>query len=479
MAYDLLLKNENSSDSESQLIVPKLPLKDDAPNIRPLYGLNTKLSTTLILRQCELYIMPRIASRTSIYTNGNLDLDEWVVALDNKDEFWVNVIRSYYDANLRSDNFNAIEEKILAGIPAGLRGSIYFRVLHVKTTVDKQTYSSLMKNVEILKVEDSEMPLDIGNKETHEVLRVFEHCVKESAPVKLQEARHKTFKFIAHVAPLLQSSCELEDNDVLALLFRIFELHSRFHKDEFAYKGCRSLEDVANDQFLHIGKQGINMEQFFEHTFSLCLGWPTTESIKVMMLDLLVFEGFDSLLRLVVAQAISHKERILASNGDDLLTYLYGDFYASVDEGSFKMMTEVEFPLVKYENEFHLKTANSISSNDQEILNLREVFENLVTKRIHTIEKLISLRNTNQEILAQNDDYQIQLTDAQAKREQLIEEQAKLQSDYALLTMEENLENTVKANTDISNSNHELFDQILELEAMVGKKKAKLSKSSR
>lgn len=459
---------------------PALPPREDKPNIKPIYGMDTSLSTTLIFRQSEYYGMPRMSPQTATYTTNAVDLEQIVAAQDDKDEFWLNVIGCYNDAFVRRNNLPGLEQRIVDGIPDSLRGAVYFKVLQVRAGADSSTYANLIKTVESTATEESEMKLNDLPKDTQNLLRVYEHCLREVSPIPLQDTRRKTYDFITMAAILLKKYSGLEDCNILGLLFRLSELHSSLSKDAFTYKGLRALEDKAKDAFLHIVSQGVDLEKFFKNLVLVAIKFPADDATKMTMLDLIVFEGFDSLIRLVVAQMLLVQGQIMELNGDDLLRYLMkGDFCSSIDKQSVTKLTEVEFPLIVYENEYYIKIANPISSNDQELLNLKEVYEDLVNKKAEIVEKLESLRKTHQEIQSQNVDYEMKLSDAQSERETFQKEHAELQGQYARLTMQENLNNTVKANEDISKSNMELEQQIQELEAAIEKKETKLAKYAR
>lgn len=458
---------------------PALPPREDKPNIKPIYGLDTSLSTTLIFRQSEYYGMPRMSPQTAVYTTSTIDLELIVAAQEDKDEFWLNVIGCYNDAFIRRNNLPGLEQRIMNGIPDSLRGAIYLKVLQVRTGTEQNTYSSLVKTVESIKAENFELRIKDLPRDTQSLLYVFEHCLNEVSPIPSHDTRRKTYEFITTSAILLKQFSSLQDCDILALLFRLCELHSSLSKDAFTYKGLRALEDVTKEQFLHIVTQGIDLEKFFKNLILVAIKFPVDDATRMTMLDLIIFEGFDSLIRLVVAQMLLKKSEIMELNGDDLLNYIMTDaFCRSISKESVTKLTEVEFPLIVYENEYYIKIANPISSNDQELLNLKEVHEDLVNKKAEIIEKLESLRKTHQEIQSQNVDYEKKLSDAQREREGFQKEHSELQDQYARLTMQENLNNTVKANEDISKSNKELEQQIHELEAAVEKKKAKLAKYS-
>lgn len=424
--------------------------------------------------------MPRMSPQTSVYTTSPLDFDELVASLEEKDDYWLDVIGCYNDAFVRRNNIPDIEERILKGIPDSLRGAVYARVLQIKTSVDKGTYANLLKSASGAKTDDAEIPLDKVDEDAYELLRVFEFCIRESAPIAHQESRHRTYHFIAGLTPLLQKHSGLENHDVLSLLFRFAELYQRFPIDEFAYKGSRALEDVAKDQFLQIVTQGINIEELMKKFLAEFYVLLSDDAVKLKVLDFIVFEGFDSLIRLIVAQFVLQEREITAKNGTELAKYLLREgLFSSMDMQTLQEWIKIEFPLIVYENEYHLMNANAISSNDQELSNLKEVYDDLVTKKNEMIEKLSSLRKTHSEIQSQNDDFKDQLEKAEGERTKLTEMFSDLQERYSRLTMQENLQNTVKANEDISKSNSELELQINELEAAVEKKKAKLAKHAR
>lgn len=474
---DVELQASPELPDKTPVAPPELPPRDDKPNIKPIYGMSTSLSTTFIFRQSEFYGMPRMSSQTNVYTNTSIDLQSIVAKLEDKDQFWLDVIECYNDAFVRRNNLPGLEEKLCNSIPTSLRGAVYAKVLQIKAVADKQTYSNLVKSAKAIKIDELDTPSDAAPTDSHDILRVLKYCISQSEHINLYESRRRAFEFIAGITPLLSKFTEFEDGEILALLFRFVDLYSRFSKDEMAYKGCRALEDVEKSHYLHIITQGIDMTNFFCRALGQFWKSDIDDILRVKMLDFIVFEGFDSLLRLLIAHFVRQGEKISSLDRDDLSDYLVnGDFLNSIDERTFKEMTSIEFPVIVYENEFHLMNANSISSNDQELINMKEVFDDLVHKKEDIISQLESLRKTHLEIQAQNEDFQKQLTEAQNERENLTKLQSSLQEQYARLTMKENLRNTVKANEDISKSNLELEQQISELEVSIEKKKAKLAK---
>ena len=437
--------------------------------------MSTPLSTTLVFRQSEVHDMLRMAPHTAAYTSAPFDIDALVAALESQEPFWREVIECYNDASVRRNHLARLEDYVLAGLPDLLRGAVYAKVLQVKHSIDKNTYASLVRGTE-LRAGTSEMPLSAVDPAVHRVLRVFEHCLSESSPVTLRDARTRTYRFVADVAALLINHCTLGERDVLALLFRFAELHTRLAKDEFAYKACRAVEHVAAAQYMHVVMQGIDLEQFFGDALHGCLALGADERLRVKLLDLVVFEGFDSVARVLVAQFVCHADAVLARRNRELADYLSGNFLADVDETAVERLVKVEFPLIMYENEFYLMNANAISSNDQELLNMKEAYDELMHKKADLEARVGGLLVSHQEIQSQNDDFARQLRTAQRERHELADVHTNLLRLYARLTMQENLRNTVNANEDISRSNQDLEGQIRELEAAVEKKSAKLAK---
>ena len=119
-----------------------------------------------------------------------------------------------------------------------------------------------------------------------------------------------------------------------------------------------------------------------------------------------------------------------------------------------------------------------MTRNRNELLNLKDVNEDL-EKKIREIKHLLhNLGLTHKEILDQSDSYKKQLEDVQAENHRLLKARDEVKEQYENLSMKENVQNTIKANEEFAQTNRELEEQIKQLKTTIAQKKAKIHKVS-
>ena len=108
-------------------------------------------------------------------------------------------------------------------------------------------------------------------------------------------------RFIINVCILLGTFPEASQEDVLYLLLKFNKLYTCLNKDEFFYKVSRSLEEGLADIFKHISVQGINLNSLFRSILvQLFSSELLDEEVCLRVLDFVVFEGFDFVLRSIL-----------------------------------------------------------------------------------------------------------------------------------------------------------------------------------
>lgn len=457
-------------------VTPEKPAKSNKPVLAPIHTTNTSTATLLASRQSEFYGSQGMAMHAESFANTTADLTPKIEQYTGDDRFWPGLARDYSDEFIRSNQTREVERRVLHGMPDEIRAAVYMKTMQVKALMDSASYSSLGKRAKMASFEAGK-ELDAFGPELAELMQIFELCVAENASVALELSR-RIPGFIVGVAPLVRALEGVEDAEALALLLKFSALYTRLIKEEFSYKASRALEDVAHAQFVHITKQGIDLNRLVLRVLNDTFLLGESETL-VRALDLVVFEGFDFLIRVLCAKMQREKDAILALHGDELAKYILSDEFLAVSQETLADSTRVELPLVKYENEFHLMYANNVSGNDNELTNLKETNHDLALRISDLTKKLEGLRKTHNEILIQSEEYTTKLDKAKLEREQLTQQRRELEEKYARLTMQENLSNTIKANKDISKMNAELELQISEMQAKVEKNRAKLSKAAK
>lgn len=443
---------------------PAVPAASEKPRFRPIYNMDSSTGTILIYRQSESHASQAMATPADVYSNHKIDYRERVAAIEPLSDYWAAFIRNHSDTYVQEHMAESLEAQLLGEMPPLARTLVYLRALNVKALVDDTSYESLARKALMSSFELPHIKQILAGvgEEHRALLGVYVYCLHELAA----EMTASTVAGARRTMELLTQIPGITNPEVLVLLFKFTALTSRVSTEEFCYKGSRAVEDLQPECFLHITKQGINLAEVLAKALD-----GLQDNTDFLLLDFLVFEGVDFLLRVFCGL---FTDKLLGLNGSDLHAHLLGDFL-SVTRDDIRRATEIEIPLIKYENEFHLMMANSISGTDNELINLQETKHELETK-LHELQgKMDSLRKTHEEIHGQNQQYSANLALAIAERESLNARKNALAEKYAQLTMQENLANTIKANEDISRMNTELETQIADVKKKIVKLTGKVA----
>lgn len=439
---------------------PPLPPKDTSQSQR------TSMADLLLQRQSEQCSAPGLNLNLDFLSGAQIDLNSRVT--ESMDPFWVKIIHDYSDRSVRLGDSKKLEEAIISGIPADVKPLVYLKTLQIRSIIDENSYAGIVKRAKLAGYERSP-----DDSPSDEVTRTLNYILKEvvSSNEKDGDKFNKSFAILIGNSVSLLETLKQEK---LAILLKLNALLTRISWDAFTYKASRALEDTSTELFVHITSQGINLVNVFKHLVKAFL---SQSDVSNKIADFVVFEGVDFLLRLILAYFQVDQQLLTEKAGDSLNEFLHSDAVGqSLSDEFLRKATQVEFSLMKYENEFHLMHVNSISGNDNELTNLKEANEDLSLQITSQKSKLDVLKNTTSELMTQQKEYSERLEKALLEKEALSKKAEELKSRYASLTMKENLDNTFKANKEISTINSDLEAQIQVLEEKVSKLKAKLEK---
>lgn len=464
--------------------VPELPAKPDLPPRRstPVYSYNIDDSVSLIstIRQLALYSTPIMFESSDLFSNSSTNIDNLrekisIITLDDNDndKYWYKIV-SQEIYPIEDKNVTALEGHILQVIPDYLRTLIYFKILQVRYVLN-DNFDELLKKAKC-SVTNSYIENLLVSTNLQDVLRVFDYYSRQSKFDKsaLESYDSTSVHFIANICKIL-GHFNLSQEELLFLLLKFNKLFHNLIKNELFYKINRSLEDLQKDIFVHITKQGIQLNQFYKHVIYNFFDCITNQVVLVKILDLFIFEGFDFMLRLIIWSFEQNKAEILAKNNNELQQFILSPEFFNL-ELNFEEILQLNPEIIKYENEFHLIYANSLSNNNNELSNLREANEDLTVKIKELEHDLTNLETTHQEIIQQSDEFHGQLTAANTKNEELISLRDQLKQRFEQVSMKENLTNTIKANKEFAERNQELETQIEALKASISEKSAKIQR---
>ncbi|KAI3402596.2 hypothetical protein KGF56_004688 [Candida oxycetoniae] len=441
----------------------------ELPNEGLKFTPDDSLSHISLIRQMKLYSSPAMNNSYSVISNdASLSVKPLPETEANEDSFWLRVISDYSNQIVRNENAEVLETNIINGIPLELRGRVYSKTLEIK-----YKFNSKRELEACLKRGGDSKP------SSEDVLIPSEDVVKSirSLDASNQEVNKALEVFLSSVYELLYE-IPMSDEERFFILLKIYQWYMTIKEDEFMYKVSRALEDSLGC-FSHISSQGINWSIYYRSILPNLLCGMFSKELNLLLFDLIVFEGIDFILRLLLWCFMENQENLASLEGDDLFSFINSpEFFSPVKNGDISQILKLSPPVILYENEFYLMKANSLSNNRNELSNLKEVHEDLVVKINNTKHNIEDLQLTHTEISEQSNQYTSDLETALQEKEQLNKERAELQSKYEHLTMKENLANTIQANKEFSQRNEDLKSQVDNLKKIVEQKKIKLAKVS-
>ncbi|KAK6464427.1 hypothetical protein DFJ63DRAFT_311734 [Scheffersomyces coipomensis] len=500
---------------------PVLPLRDDTdkPSIPTLpprnnsdtstitdnhihYGFSDSLSVISVIRQIELYSSPQLNETSDLIVNQNtnasstgndnlrLRLDDIKNKVDIEDDnvnYWISIIQDYSNQFIRTnDKIEEFETHLIKGIPTDLRALVYLKTLQIRYKLNhKESFDSLIKKAKYSTYnQDHESFIKSLNLEssTQDIVEVYNYYINEvSSKTNLNPdvivSYNAPSSFILSVTKVVSKIPHLEPEEIFYVLLKVDKLFHSLIKEEFYYKINRSLEDLVHKVFLHISVQGIYLNDLYKDILFNYFEHKITDPQQLLViLDFIIFEGFDFVLRLILSVFIQHKDNILKLEGDELSQFLNSSKLFENHELNLSSILKSQPQIIKYENEYHLIHANSLNNNQNELTNLQEVNDDLLIKINELNRQLENLRTTHTEITQQSDEYNVQLDEAKGINSELTSKMNGLQTQIKELTMEDNLNNTIQANKDFEERNNELEAQIEQVKNDIEKKKLKLAK---
>ncbi|EGV63419.1 hypothetical protein CANTEDRAFT_130872 [Yamadazyma tenuis ATCC 10573] len=387
-----------------------------------------------------------------------------------------------------------LEDALVEGIPSQLRSLVYLKAFHVKYQLSKERYNSLLN-----KSIHADLPFKdkidaIKEPKIRDALRVFNYYVNEvvtSASNKIEvgnngsfnheivkaQDKSKQLQTIIQIGQLLTNVPGLTEEQALYLLLKFNKVLCNTNFSELYYEISRALEDEVDEVFAHIAKQGINIKNIILHQVEGLLDSIDDQAIGLETLDFIVFQGFTWLSRRFVHIFTRAQEHILSLEGDKLSQYLQSpDLLQVIIDSNSRQTLEYHPDIIKYENEYYLIHVNSLNNNNYELVNCKEINEELNLKISVLNGEIDSLRTTHVEILGQFKQYQEDVDKNEQLNDQLNGKYNELKARFEKLTMKANLDNTIKANKEFSERNSELEAQIEQLKASIAKKSEKVAK---
>lgn len=462
----------------------------------------------LMLRESECYRESTMSESGELISNRSRNKSINELESHKKNEpseevsNWIGFVELFSTSSILPQIATEIEEGILRGIPEELRGALYLRMFNIKYSINSGSFESMLKKAHTQEEmnDDKEYinsrQIDKGLKE---ILLVFDYCTKYVSPATSKfelmnnMANGGTLdnvqslpptNFVIHIAQLLQEVPGLDQDSILLLLLKFNKLFVNLSKGEFFYKINRTLEEYAPETLNHIRNNGIPLKRFCEKTlYNIFFDDISDKGVLMKILDFIVFEGFDFLLKLYAFLFKENAQELRSLEGEELKSFIFSTAFFKVvnEQNSQQVLTSLlSIPLfiIRFENEYYLIHANSLVRNRNELLKLQEVNADLNLKNSDLIHQIQALKSTFDEIVEQQKEYDGKLTDAQKKNSVLSSLKYDLSKKYERLTMNQNLINTLNANKEFQARNNELQMQVEQLKRKLDEKKQFVEKHS-
>ena len=437
----------------------------------------------LFEKQTESYKSHNINEVSDIFAVKSFGEGQIKTKLDSLNGF-DNEENKFFIEFLLSDtvSISELESGLIKGIPSCLRGLVYLKQFTVNYQIAEERYTNLLnKSVRHtgLPFKDKIEELSL-TPEVKDSLRVYNYYIHEiaSADQEFITTGGNAIDFIFRVATIFDNIPNLSREEVLYLFIKLNKLIINTEVEEYYYKVKRSLEDLVPEVFLHISKQGINLNDILRRkTFCLFNNDNDSNDNDLRILDFIIFQGFDFLINLFVYLFQEESGFILSKEGTELNNYLLGD-QSLISKFSIENVVTITPDLIKYENEYYLIHVNSISNNGHELLKSKEINHALKREVEDLNHQLDNLNTSHHEVLSQTQEFEFMIQEAQNKYEKLSDQHNKIKAQFDALSMKSNLDNTIKANKEFSQRNHELEEQIKAYKKSVEDKSAKLAKYS-
>ena len=302
------------------------PLAEFLPNAKMLhsglpYAASDPMAVINTLRQAELVEAQVISGASDIFAaqNGYDTFAKQLATVKQEhhdtlmdDKFWYDLIDDTHSTLLKNKNAHKLEEQIVKGVPEYLRGLVYLKTLNVRYKFNKDHYNALLKRADGSESVRSQSQffrnLDLPERIVN-VLKVYTYysCEIITNRTIQTEALHSEntrsslpTSYVIHTLKSISEIPGLEDEEILFVLVKLDKLYVQTLKDELFYKINRALEESENELFVHINKQGILFNAFYNEFLSKLYNSEGNKNWHMKLLDFIVFEGVDFLIRVVM-----------------------------------------------------------------------------------------------------------------------------------------------------------------------------------
>lgn len=419
------------------------------------------------------------------------------------DDFWKQVLLDDEKTVGRLSHGDELIQHLIKGIPNSSRAVVYLKIFRVRYQLTKDRYNNLLKKAEKVEISDS-IKEQIEDSKIRDAVKVFSYYITEVLSSNINkldiinnnnsndseilssnvtELSMLLIQRFGHILGSIPGTADfLQLEDVMYVFLKLNKLISNLNLSELIYEINRSLEDIDLECMLHISKQGIQLSQMIKQEIHNFFGRSNIDNnVLVQILDLIVFYGFSVLCQVFGYLFKCNSESILQKSGDELAHFLFSEeFYSVINTTTkdklFQSITEIEPSIIKFENEYYLIYMNSLNNNNNELINAKEINEELNKTINQLTSEIDNLTSTHDEILSQRATFEEELDKNQAKHDELLAKFTDLQTKFNQLTMKENLNNTNEANKEFSERNNELQAQVDQMKDTIRAKEEKLAK---
>uniref|UniRef100_A0A060TAX8 ARAD1D23628p n=1 Tax=Blastobotrys adeninivorans TaxID=409370 RepID=A0A060TAX8_BLAAD len=237
-------------------------------------------------------------------------------------EFWSEVVNDY--ANVARHRPQELSNAIAHGFPGELRGLIWQLIASSKSASLEEVYQTLC---EADSPHEKAIKRDLSRTSFSKAANSasLHRVIKSYSLFDPEVGYTQGMAFV--VTPLLLNMAEPEAFCLLVRLMKDYDLRSLYLPEMPGlhlrlYQFDRILEDTLPDVHIHLARQGVRSSMYASQWFLTLFAYKFPLPLVLRILDIIIAEGVEAILRFGVALMRKNSATILSLGFDDLLTFV-------------------------------------------------------------------------------------------------------------------------------------------------------------
>ncbi|KAJ9063001.1 GTPase-activating protein [Entomophthora muscae] len=428
---------------------------------------------------------PADTRAASLYSVEELDADnvDW--------EFWGQLVNNY--ESMAKSNYAVLQKSIRQGIPVSMRGMVWQLLAEIRNTGLVEVYGQLLT-----RTSPHEKSITADLPRTFPQLAYFKsrdgtgqeslfNVLKCYSLYDPEVGYCQGLSFLA--GPLLLN---MPDEEAFCVLVRMMEglrLHFTPAMEGLqvrTYQFERMMEESLPQVYQHLQEQGIQSTMYASQWFMTLFAYRSSMRLVFRVLDILLLEGGDILVKVALALLKDNVDRILSRRFDDLIAYLKSgifDLYQDRTDHLIAMACDQKLPerrMSKWRREYMAEIAKQ-AEDEAYAASLQGMNDQLSESNKDLAHQLKQLTQANQDLSEQLISYQDALSarnDRNAALEHRLNEMEALlhtERQRAEASLVEQMDVLAQKNLSLVTKNADLEDALAQAEDTIISLKAALS----